>query len=66
MGPVHMLLVTLGALTTLAGALGLVLAFRRSQTGDVDGERRLFRLAVGGLAVGSLLFFAAVAMNEAA
>lgn len=47
---------TLGGVATFAGALALVLAFRHGQAGRRDRERTLFRLAVVGLAVGSLLF----------
>jgi hypothetical protein len=46
---------------TVGGAAALVLAFRRGQTGDRAGERRLFRGAVVGLALGSLAFLAAMA-----
>lgn len=54
-------LVAVGAVGTVGGAAALVLAFRRGQTGDRAGERRLFRGAVVGLALGSLAFLAAMA-----
>jgi VIT1/CCC1 family predicted Fe2+/Mn2+ transporter len=53
---------TLGAVLTLAGAALLVVAFRHGQAGRVDDERRIFRLAVGGLAAGSLLFLVTTVM----
>lgn len=49
----------LGTLLTLAGAALLVTAYRQGQAGRVDDERRTFRLAVAGLATGSLLFLVA-------
>jgi hypothetical protein len=56
-------LLTLGAILTLGGAAMLVLAFRHGQAGRTDDERRTFRLAVVGLAAGSLLFLATVAVS---
>lgn len=50
-------------MATLAGAVGLVVAYRHGQAGERDRERRLFRLAVGALAVGSLLFLATAATS---
>lgn len=55
---VHLVTLVLGGLLTIAGALALVVAFRHGQAGEPDAERRVFRLAVAGLAAGSLLFFA--------
>lgn len=49
-----------GAVGTLGGAGTLVVAFRSGQEGDKDRERRLFRVAVGALALGSLAFLAAM------
>jgi len=61
---VEALTLALGGLLTVGGAALLVIAFRHGQAGRVDDERRTFRLAVGGLAAGSLLFLVTtVAMN---
>lgn len=57
-------LLALGAVLTLGGAALLVVAFRHGQAGRLDAERRTFRLAVAGLAAGSLLFLATVALSE--
>lgn len=59
---VGQLLLVLGAVLTVGGAVLLVVAFRRGQDGRRDGERRAFRLAVAGLAAGSLLFLATVVL----
>lgn len=56
-------LLALGALLTLGGAVTLVVAFRAGQAGRRDDERRLFRLAVAGLAVGSLFFLATMVVS---
>ncbi|MDO8108069.1 hypothetical protein Q6348_12770 [Isoptericola sp. b441] len=55
-----MILTALGAVGTLGGAVAFVLAFRRGQADDHVGERRLFRWAVAGMALGMLLFAAAL------
>ena len=60
MSPLSQALLALGAVGTLGGAGLLVLAFRRGQVQDRAGERRLFRAAVGALAVGSLLWLATI------
>lgn len=52
----------LGAVLTIAGAGLLVIAFRHGQAGRVRDERRTFRLAVAGLAAGSLLFLVTTVM----
>lgn len=54
------LLLVLGAILTLGGSALLVMAFRQGQAGQRDAERRLFRAAVAGLALGSLLFLVTV------
>ncbi len=51
---------TLGGLLTIGGAGALVVAFRHGQAGRADDERRWFRAAVAGLALGSLAFVATV------
>ena len=53
----------LGALLTLTGAGLLVLAFRQGQAGRRDDERRTFRLAVVGLAAGSVLFLVTMMLS---
>lgn len=58
-------LIALGGVLTLAGALLLVRAFRLGQADDRAGERRTFRLAVGALAAGSALFLVTVMVTEA-
>lgn len=58
-GALLTLLVALGGVLTISGALMLVRAFRLGQAGRPDDERRSFRLAVVGLALGSLAFLAA-------
>lgn len=55
-----MILVALGGVGTIGGALCLVAAFRRGQEGDRAGEQRLFRAAIAAMAAGSLLFVAAL------
>lgn len=55
-----MILVALGAVGTIGGAVLLVGAFRRGQAGDRAGERRLFTGAVAGLGGGALLFAVAL------
>lgn len=54
------MLLILGGVATLAGAAALVLAHQHGLAGRRDRERVVFRLAVAGLAVGSLLFLAHV------
>lgn len=58
----HPALLALGAVLTIGGAAGLVVAFRHGQAGRRDVERRTFRLAVVGLAIGSLVFLATVVL----
>lgn len=58
-----MLTLALGAALTIAGAGLLVIAYRHNQAGRMDDERRTFRLAVGGLAAGSLLFLVTTVMT---
>lgn len=53
-------LVALGGVATIGGAALLVAAFRSGQAGEVHRERRWFRLAVLGLASGSVLFVVAL------
>lgn len=55
-----MILVALGGVGTIGGALCFVAAFRRGQEGDRAGEQRLFRAAIAAMAAGSLLFVAAL------
>ena len=55
--------VILGGLLTLGGAALLVVAFRHGQAGRADDERRVFRLAVAALAVGSLGFLASAMLS---
>ena len=62
---VQPLLLALGAVLTLGGAGLLVVAFRHGQAGRTDAERRSFRLAVTGLALGSLAFLATVVLTTA-
>jgi hypothetical protein len=52
----------LGGLFTIAGALGLVTAYRHGQQGRREDERRWFRASVVGLAVGSALFLVTVVL----
>ncbi|WP_182111436.1 MULTISPECIES: hypothetical protein [unclassified Actinotalea] len=54
----------LGGVLTLTGAFLLVRAFRLGQADDQAGERATFRLAVGALALGSLLFLATAVLTE--
>lgn len=54
----------LGGALTLTGAALLVTGFRHGQAGRIDDERRTFRFAVGGLAVGSLMFLATVMLSQ--
>ncbi|WP_149202843.1 hypothetical protein [Actinotalea subterranea] len=58
-------LLALGAVLTLGGAGLLVVAFRHGQAGRTDAERRTFRLAVAGLAAGSLALLATVVLSGA-
>ena len=58
----HPALLALGALLTIGGAAGLVVALRHGYAGRRDAERLTFRLAVAGLAVGSLVFLATVVL----
>ena len=60
---VQPVLLALGAVLTLGGAVVLVLAYRRGQAGRREDEQRLFRLAVGGLALGSLAFLATMMLG---
>ncbi|GEN78604.1 hypothetical protein [Actinotalea fermentans] len=46
----------LGGLCTIGGAGALVAAFRHGQAGRAADERRWFRMAVVGLALGSTAF----------
>lgn len=66
-GPVTDLLTTvavaLGGLLTIGGAALLVVAFRHGQAGRAADERRVFRLAVAALAVGSLGFLASALLG---
>lgn len=55
-------MLALGGLLTIGGAGALVVAFRHGQAERRDDERRWFRLAVAGLALGSLAFLATVAL----
>ena len=57
------LLLVLGGLGTVGGALLLVRAYRLGLTGDRDAERRAFRVAVAALAVGSLAFLGTMALS---
>ncbi|WP_225754726.1 hypothetical protein [Actinotalea sp. Marseille-Q4924] len=57
------LTLALGAVLTLAGAALLVIAYRQGQAGRAEDERRTFRLAVAGLAGGSLLFLVTTVMS---
>lgn len=59
------MLLALGGVLTVVGALLLVRAFRLGQGEDRDAERATFRLAVGALALGSLLFLATVVLSGA-
>ena len=52
----------LGGLLTIGGAGALVVAFRHGQAGRHADERRWFRIAVGGLGLGSLAFLVTVAL----
>ena len=54
----------LGGLLTIAGAAALVVAFRHGQAGRPEDERRWFRLAVAGLALGSLAFLVTVTLTR--
>lgn len=56
-------MLVLGGLLTIGGAGALVVAFRHGQAQRRDDERRWFRLAVAGLALGSLAFLATVALT---
>lgn len=58
------LTLVLGAILTVAGAAALVVAFRHGQAGRRDEERRWFRLAVAGLALGSLAFLVTVMLDS--
>lgn len=58
------LTLVLGAILTVAGAAALVVAFRHGQAGRRDDERRWFRLAVAGLALGSLAFLVTVMLDS--
>lgn len=61
----HSIALVLGAALTLVGAAMLVMAYRHSQFGRRDEERRTFRLAVGLLAAGSMTFVVATAAGAA-
>lgn len=58
------LLLAIGAVLTVGGSALLVVAFRQGQAGRADSERRLFRLAVAGLALGSLVFLTVVVRSS--
>lgn len=60
----QILTLVLGAVLTLGGALLLVVAFRHGRDGRPDDEHRTFRYAVGGLAVGSLMFLATAMLSQ--
>lgn len=60
----QILTLALGAVLTLAGALLLVVAFRHGRDGRPDDERRVFRYAVAGLALGSLMFLATAMLAQ--
>lgn len=60
----HAVTLALGGLLTIAGAACLVLAFRHGQAGRAQDERRVFRLAVAGLASGSALFLLTTILAE--
>ncbi len=60
----QILTLVLGAVLTLGGAALLVLAFRHGRDGRPDAERRTFRYAVAGLAVGSLMFLATAMLSQ--
>lgn len=62
----HPLTLALSAVLTIGGALGLVLAFRHGQAGRREAERRIFRLAVVGLAAGSALVLVTMVLVERA
>lgn len=57
-------MLALGGLLTIGGAAALVVAFRHGQAGRTDDERRWFRLAVAGLALGSLAFLVTVSLTR--
>jgi hypothetical protein len=59
---VDVVMLAFGGLLTIGGAGALVVAFRHGQAERRDDERRWFRLAVAGLALGSLAFLATVAL----
>lgn len=59
----QILTLVLGAVFTLAGAGLLVVAFRHGRDGQPDDERRTFRYAVAGLAIGSLMFLATAMLS---
>ncbi len=54
----------LGGLLTIGGAGALVVAFRHGQAGRTDDERRWFRVAVAGLALGSVAFLVTVTLTR--
>lgn len=59
---VHPALLALGALLTITGAAGLVVAFRHGRAGRDRAERRMFRLSTASLAAGSLALLATVVL----
>lgn len=59
-------LLALGALLTLGGAAALVVGFRQGQVGRTDAERRTFRAAVAGLALGSLVLLLGTVLQTSA
>lgn len=63
LSPVELVTLALGGLLTIGGAAALVVAFRHGQAGRADDERRWFRGAVVGLALGSAGFLATVLLG---
>ncbi len=56
-------MLALGAILTLAGGVGLVVAFRHGQADRPALERRWFTGAVAAFAVGSMAFVASVLLG---
>lgn len=57
------LTLSVGAVLSIAGAVALVVAFRRGQDDRRSEERRWFALAVACLALGSLAFLVTVVLG---